>query len=97
LNNPKYEKLSKPIAFSNERVCLEELSQKEHKHFHPSGIPEPSKEDIAITRRLEEAGKLLGIYLLDHIIIGEDSFVSLQEKVKNGYTNISLCREDKVI
>ena len=66
-------------------------------HNHPSGIPEPSKEDIAVTKRLDEAGKLIGIWLLDHIIIGEnDSYVSLQERgiIKNGYTDCSLCKED---
>jgi DNA repair protein RadC len=42
-------------------------------HNHPSGDPEPSKADIELTRKLEEAGKLLGIRVLDHIIIGENS------------------------
>ena len=41
-------------------------------HNHPSGDPTPSKEDIAITKRLIEAGKLLGINVLDHIIVGQD-------------------------
>ena len=41
-------------------------------HNHPSGDPEPSAEDIGITNRLSEAGKLLGVELLDHIIIGHD-------------------------
>lgn len=49
-------------------------------HNHPSGDPEPSPEDIAITRRLEEAGKLLGIPLLDHIVIGRGKFVSLRQR-----------------
>lgn len=43
-------------------------------HNHPSGDPYPSKEDIVITKRLCEAGKLLGIYVVDHIIIGNSSF-----------------------
>jgi hypothetical protein len=56
LNNRNYEKLSKPIVFSNERVCLGDLSQKEHKHFHPSSEDiAPSNENIKITRRLKEA------------------------------------------
>ncbi|OQY18576.1 MAG: hypothetical protein B6I36_06605 [Desulfobacteraceae bacterium 4572_35.1] len=46
-------------------------------HNHPSGDPTPSKEDIAITKRLYEAGSILGVRVLDHIIIGSDSFVSL--------------------
>lgn len=66
-------------------------------HNHPSGIPDPSKEDIEITKRMDEAGKLLGIWLLDHIIVGEGkSYVSLQERgiVKNGYQKISICEEE---
>jgi len=48
-------------------------------HNHPSGVPEPSQEDIHITRRLTEAGKIMGIELLDHIILGDGSYVSLKE------------------
>jgi DNA repair protein RadC len=48
-------------------------------HNHPSGIPEPSKEDVEITRRLKDVGELLGIRLLDHIIIGTDRYVSFSE------------------
>ena len=49
-------------------------------HNHPSGDPLPSKEDIDITQRLKEAGKIIGIDLIDHVIIGEDRYVSLKEK-----------------
>lgn len=49
-------------------------------HNHPSGDPNPSKEDINITNRLKECGKLLGIDLIDHIIIGDEKYVSLKEK-----------------
>lgn len=49
-------------------------------HNHPSGDPEPSSEDINITHRLKECGKLLGIELVDHVIIGDEKFVSLKEK-----------------
>lgn len=49
-------------------------------HNHPSGDPAPSREDIAITKRLEEAGKIIGIKLLDHLIIGDERFTSLREK-----------------
>lgn len=49
-------------------------------HLHPSGDPEPSEEDRALTRHLSEAGRLLGITLLDHIIVGEGRFVSLAER-----------------
>jgi DNA repair protein RadC len=48
-------------------------------HNHPSGDAEPSEEDISITRRLIEAGKIIGIELLDHVIIGSKS-VSMKEK-----------------
>lgn len=49
-------------------------------HNHPSGDPSPSKEDIEVTKRLAECGKIIGIELLDHLIIGEKKFVSLKEK-----------------
>ncbi len=49
-------------------------------HNHPSGDPTPSREDIEVTERLVEAGKILGINVLDHIIIGSDSIISLKEK-----------------
>ena len=49
-------------------------------HNHPSGNPDPSQEDIQVTRKLVEAGKIMGIDVLDHIVIGDDSFVSLKEK-----------------
>lgn len=50
-------------------------------HNHPSGEPKPSQEDLEVTRRLVEAGKILGIEVLDHIIIGSNSrFVSLKER-----------------
>lgn len=47
-------------------------------HNHPSGDPTPSNEDIAITKRLIEAGNILGISVLDHIIIGDGVFVSMK-------------------
>ena len=49
-------------------------------HNHPSGDPEPSEEDLRITRRLVDAGKIIGIDVLDHIIIGKDKFTSFKEK-----------------
>ncbi|OZU89064.1 DNA repair protein RadC [Virgibacillus indicus] len=49
-------------------------------HNHPSGSPTPSQEDIHVTRRLVESGKMIGIEILDHIIIGDRKFVSLKEK-----------------
>ncbi|WP_042342329.1 RadC family protein [Bacillus timonensis] len=49
-------------------------------HNHPSGDPAPSREDIEVTKRLVECGRIIGIELLDHLIIGEHKFVSLKEK-----------------
>jgi DNA repair protein RadC len=49
-------------------------------HNHPSGDPTPSSEDINLTHRLSECGKLLGIEMLDHIIIGNGIYISLKEK-----------------
>lgn len=46
-------------------------------HNHPSGYATPSAEDVAITRKLRDAGELLGIPLLDHVVLGHDTFVSL--------------------
>ncbi len=49
-------------------------------HNHPSGVPTPSEEDIEVTKRIEEAGYIMGIELIDHVIIGDHQFISLKEK-----------------
>ena len=49
-------------------------------HNHPSGDPDPSPEDIAITEQIVEAGRMLDIEVLDHMIIGERRYVSLKER-----------------
>ena len=49
-------------------------------HNHPSGNPAPSPEDIDVTTRLMEAGLIIGIDLIDHIIIGDHQFTSMKEK-----------------
>jgi len=49
-------------------------------HNHPSGDPTPSEEDLAITRRLMEAGRLLGIDVLDHVIVARESYASFKER-----------------
>lgn len=49
-------------------------------HNHPSGDPAPSKEDIFVSKRLQQSGELLGIELMDHIILGQDSYVSMKER-----------------
>ena len=48
-------------------------------HNHPSGDPEPSREDVSLTQRMHQAGELMGIRVLDHVIIGHDRFTSLSE------------------
>jgi len=59
----------------NDRACSIIVA-----HNHPSGRLEASHEDIEITRRISEAGEILGIPLLDHIIFSETGFISLKEK-----------------
>ncbi|MEX2415655.1 MAG: DNA repair protein RadC [Paenibacillaceae bacterium] len=49
-------------------------------HNHPSGDPTPSPEDVEVTRRLSEAGRIVGIDVLDHIIIADRTFLSLKEQ-----------------
>ncbi len=49
-------------------------------HNHPSGDARPSGEDLDVTRRIAEAGEILGIHLADHIIIGEHTYMSFREK-----------------
>lgn len=48
-------------------------------HNHPSGNAEPSEQDLQVTQRIQEAGALLGIELIDHIVIGDDNYYSLRE------------------
>jgi DNA repair protein RadC len=49
-------------------------------HNHPSGDPSPSREDVELTRRLSEAGKILGIRVLDHVIVAEDGWYSFSDQ-----------------
>lgn len=49
-------------------------------HNHPSGDPTPSPEDIQVAKRLTETGELIGIPVLDHMVIGADGYISLQER-----------------
>jgi len=49
-------------------------------HNHPSGDPSPSKEDYEVTKNLVEVGKLMGIPVNDHLIIGDANFISLRQK-----------------
>jgi DNA repair protein RadC len=54
-------------------------------HNHPSGDPQPSKQDIEMTKAIKKAGKMMQIHVLDHIIIGYDSYLSI-----NAYTNTKI-------
>lgn len=49
-------------------------------HPHPSGDPLPSPEDIQVTERLVEAGNIIGVDVLDHIVLGDNCYISLKEK-----------------
>jgi DNA repair protein RadC len=49
-------------------------------HNHPSGDPEPSTDDIALTARLRDVGHLVGVPMLDHVIVGGDDYVSLADR-----------------
>lgn len=58
-------------------------------HNHPSGNATPSPEDIALTKALQEAGNLLGIQVLDHLVIGENQWTSLRQKGVFGYLTVN--------
>ena len=49
-------------------------------HNHPSGDPEPSEDDVQITRRLKETGEILGIRVLDHLVVGDGSYYSFADE-----------------
>jgi DNA repair protein RadC len=49
-------------------------------HNHPSGDPEPSRDDVQLTKRLQESGELLGVRVLDHIVFGDGRWTSLRER-----------------
>ncbi len=56
-------------------------------HNHPSGNPEPSPEDVEITKRLMSAGTIIGIDVLDHVIIGDQRYISLTERGLMSHTH----------
>lgn len=62
------------------RACMINAASIIVAHNHPSGDPTPSKDDIDITKRLVEGGKILGIDVLDHIIVGDNTYTSFKEK-----------------
>ena len=49
-------------------------------HNHPSGDPTPSNDDLLLTSRLKEAGEILGISVIDHVIFGDNRYISLKER-----------------
>ena len=56
-----------------------ELIRREHTQFHPSGDTNPSYDDIEVTERVKEAGDMMKIPLIDHIILGEGNYYSFKE------------------
>ncbi len=63
------------------KLPANELTGHEHTPFHPSGDPTPSPEDITVTEQLVKAGHQLDIELVDHLIIGNQRFISLKERL----------------
>lgn len=63
-----------------QRAILQNAAAVLFAHNHPSGVPDPSGDDIKITKKLIESGNLLGIDVLDHIVIGDGCFKSLKEE-----------------
>ena len=61
-------------------ACLSNAAALILVHQHPSGDSSPSTEDIAITKRLKEAGEIMGIKVLDHVIVGDGEFISFVER-----------------
>lgn len=59
-------------------------------HNHPSGDPEPSAEDLALTHRLDKAARLLGIQIVDHLVIGKRDWVSLRRRQLDGEVGMEL-------
>ena len=81
MDNKCVEKLLETVAFSNGCICSVELIRWEHTHFHPSGSLNPSKDDIALTGRMQQLCMLAGIPVIDHVILGNDqSYFSFREK-----------------
>ena len=70
--------------FSPREILIVALKQKASfivlLHNHPSGVPEPSKDDVSATVRVRDAGNLIGIPLMDHIIIGDNTYFSFLEE-----------------
>lgn len=61
-------------------ACLSSAAALIFVHNHPSGDPSPSSEDLEITKRLQQAGEILGIRVLDHLVLGDDRFFSFADR-----------------
>ena len=75
--------LSSSIAHPREvfqRAILQGAASIIIAHNHPSGVPEPSADDIKITKKLVDAGDIIGIEVLDHVVIGDNVHTSMREK-----------------
>ncbi len=64
-------------------------------HNHPSGDPTPSAEDVAVTKRLIQSGEIMGIDLLDHIVLGDGTFVSLRVCIKSWRFGNNACVNER--
>src|SRR5690242_13433420 len=72
--------VTSPAAYPTKPAILSNATSVLLSHNHPSGCPLPSQEDRALTVRLVQAGKLLGIEILDHIIVGEGKYFSFADE-----------------
>lgn len=68
------------ISVSAQAAIIDSALAIARAHYHSSGDPTPSEEDLAITRRPKEAGRLLGIELVDHVVVAESSYTSFRER-----------------
>ena len=62
-------------------------------HNHPSGDPTPSRDDFQITGRIRESGKMIGVELIDHIIIGDPEYYSVTAHMNCHQTDFFICQE----
>ena len=69
-----------PAAYPTKPAILSNAAAVVLGHNHPSGDPQPSHEDKALTKRLVDAGKLLGIEVLDHVVIGDSTYYSFTDE-----------------
>src|SRR5215510_9626947 len=72
--------VTSPAAYPTKPAILSNASSVILSHNHPSGDPHPSQEDRALTVRLVQAGKLLGVEVLDHIIVGDGLYYSFADE-----------------